>query len=310
MKSDIEYFYNLKIAKLNSNSHYYFFEYNYSTYYFTSFTRPIEDLTDLIRVSEELRNRNINCHEFIYNKDGKIVTVIDDVKYIMLKINVDINTEIDLIDIYKMQNSLTLNAEKSKLYRNNWGELWSEKIDYFEYQIHEIGKDKELILNSFSYYVGLAENAISYVNNTNENYPKNFTLTLSHKRIFYPNTALNYYNPLSYIFDLRVRDIAEYLKSAFFHKENVMFEFTNYLENNKLTDYEYRMLYARLLYPSYYFDLYQQIMDDNLEEDSLVEIISLVNEYEIFLKEAYILISKYALIEQVDWLMKKDVSTL
>ena len=54
------------------------------------------------------------------------------------------------------------------------------------------------------------------------------------------------------------------------------------------------MLYARLLYPSYYFDLYEKIMNNEVEEDALIDIISLVTEYEIFLKKVYVLISKYS----------------
>ena len=228
----------------------------------------------------------------------------------MLKLNILENKEIDLIDIVNFQNGLILNPEKSKLYRNDWANLWSEKIDYFEYQVREIGKEKELILNSFSYYVGLAENAISYVNNTNENYKGEYLLKLSHKRVYYPNYAINFYNPLSFIFVLRIRDVAEYIKNSFFKKENGYLELEYYLKTNKLSNYEYRMLYARLLYPSYYFDLYEKIMDNELEEDVLIDIISLVNEYEIFLKKVFILINQYSPIDQIEWIMKKDVNTL
>ena len=67
------------------------------------------------------------------------------------------------------------------------------------------------------------------------------------------------------------------------------------------------MLYARLLYPSYYFDIYEKVMNNEENEDKLVEIISLVDEYEEYLKQVYLLISKYSYIDSVDWIMKKDV---
>ena len=86
----------------------------------------------------------------------------------------------------------------------------------FEYQVRELGLDKKVIQESFSYYLGLAENAISYVNNTTLKYNSfNSKVTLSHRRIFYPNFKINFLNPLSFIFDLEVRDIAEYLKAMF-----------------------------------------------------------------------------------------------
>ena len=305
MKNDIEYFYNLKINKLDHKNNYYIFEYNFLTFYFILLTRPIEDLPDLYNVTQELINKKILTHEFILNKDGKLVTRIEDNNYVLLKINTS-NVEFDLIDIVKFQNSLILNKEKSKLYRNDWATLWSDKIDYFEYQIREIGKDKELILNSFSYYVGLSENAISYVNHVNEMENKDFVLTLAHKRIHYPNYALNFYNPLSFIFDVRVRDVAEYLKNGFFQKENVLNELEHFLNTSRLSPYEYNLLYARLLYPSYYFDLYEKIMNNEEEESSLINIISLVDDYELFLKQAYYQISRYTYLEPIDWIIKKE----
>lgn len=310
MKSDIEYFYNIKIDQFEQIDAYYTFEYNFSKYYFVLLERPLEDLKDLNNIINELKNKNIKCHEFVLNKDFKLVTNIDDINYIMLKLQEKEDIQLDIFDIINFQNQLKLNPEKSKLYRNDWANLWSQKIDYFEYQISEIGKDKELILNSFSYYIGLAENAISYVNSVNENYQGDFYLTLSHKRIYSPNYSLNFFNPLSFIFDLRVRDVAEYLKSEFFKKEDAYLALSQYLNRLKLSDYEYRMLYARLLYPSYYFDLYEKVMNNSLDEEALIDIISLTDEYEIFLKKAWLLINKYCPLESIEWLMKKDVNNL
>lgn len=310
MKNDIEYYYNIKIDNLEQLNNCYYFSYNQNPYYLVELNRPVEDLKDILNVCEELKKKNIKCHMFMLNKDQKIITQINNINYLILKPLENEKDEVDLIDIVKFQNNLVLIQEKSKLYRNDWGKLWSDKIDYFEYQIREIGKNKETILNSFSYYIGLAENAISYVNNVNETYQKEFYLTLSHKRIFYPNFKLNFYNPLSFIFDLRVRDVASYIKSKFFNQEDAFLELENYLKNVKLSRYEFAMLYARLLYPSYYFDIYERIMNNQAEEKELIKIINLVDEYEIFLKRVYLLITKYIYIEPVDWIMKKDVNIL
>ena len=46
-----------------------------------------------------------------------------------------------------------------------------------------------------------------------------YRIVLSHRRVFYPNYKLNYLNPLSFVFDLEVRDVAEYLKAMFFKKD-------------------------------------------------------------------------------------------
>ena len=149
----------------------------------------------------------------------------------------------------------------------------------------------------------------SYVNKINKviNISENDYITLSHRRIFYPNINLNYYNPLSFIFDLEVRDIAEYLKIGFFNDEDSILDLKTFLKTKKLTSYSYHMLYARLLYPSYYFDIYESIMNNDTNEDELLKIIRKVDEYELFLQLAYKEINKYTNLERIDWLIKKEL---
>jgi len=132
-------------------------------------------------------------------------------------------------------------------------------------------------------------------------------IVLSHRRIFFPNTHLNYLNPLSFIFDLEVRDIAESLKVGFFHNEDSLLDLRTYLKTNKLSKYSYHMLYARLLYPSYYFDIYESIMNNNEIEEKLLPIIKKVNDYERFLKLAYEEISIYTNLERIIWILKKEL---
>ena len=75
------------------------------------------------------------------------------------------------------------------------------------------------------------------------------------------------------------------------------------LQIKKLTPYEYSMLFARLMYPSYYFDLYESIMNNDESEEKLVPIIAKTEEFELFLKEAYLEISKYAPLDKINWLI-------
>ena len=65
------------------------------------------------------------------------------------------------------------------------------------------------------------------------------------------------------------------------------------------------MLFARLLYPTYYFDLYESIMNKDTDEEELVKVIKRVDEFELFLKKTYLEISKYAKIEKIDFLIEE-----
>lgn len=309
MKEIINYYYNFDCLEIEENKNYTVFSYMGDNYYFVFFNRDKEELNDIISICNELKLKGFKVHSIIINRFNSYITKVGDNNYLLLRLNNKSNELVNFMDVIYNQNLLKLNKTNSKLYRNNWGELWSKKIDYFEYQIKELGKDKLVVLDSFSYYIGLAENAISYVNKINRviGISDNDLITLSHRRIFSPNIALNYYNPLSFIFDLEVRDITEYLKCGFFNEEDSLLDLKTYLKSKKLTSYSYHMLYARLLYPSYYFDIYESIMNNNLNENELLKIINKVNEYELFLKEAYVEISKYTNLERIDWIIKKEL---
>lgn len=307
MKETLEYYYGLDIESIEELDGKYHFKIENQDYFFVFYNRGIEELEDIINVSNEMVKKGINVHKILINRNNIFLTKVGEYNYILFAVS-NLNEEYDIFDMVKISEKLVLNNNKSNLYRNNWGTLWSEKIDYFEYQVRELSIEKDVVKNSFSYYVGMAENAISYVNNTNMKYGGDaYRIVLSHRRVFYPNYKLNYLNPLSFVFDLEVRDIAEYLKAMFF-KKDISFcldELSSYLKIRHLSLYEYQMLYARLLYPTYYFDVYESVMNKNGDEEELVNIIKKCDSYEEFLKNAYLEISKYAKIDKIEWIINQ-----
>ena len=307
MKDSINYYYNLNIEEVENWDNLYRFKIKNDTFYFVPFKRNINEIDDVINISRELKERKIDVHDIILNKYGKPITNIYNENYILLRPIGDYLEEYSLLDIEKTNNIVHLNNSKSSLYRNLWVKMWSNKIDYFEYQIHELGKGKNIILDSISYYIGLGENAISYANNIINTYKisNNDLITISHRRISVPNYKLNYLNPLNFIFDLEVRDIAEYLKSAFFNNEDALNLLTSTLKIKKFTPYSLGMLYARILYPTFYFDIYEKVMNNNENEEELISIIEKTNNYQEFLKKAYLEISKYAILPRIDWIMNE-----
>ena len=307
MKETLEYYYGLDIESIEELDGKYHFKIDNQDYFFVFYNRGIEELEDIINVSNEMVKKGINVHKILINRNNSFLTKVGEYNYILFAVS-NLNEEYDIFDMVKISEKLVLNNNKSNLYRNNWGTLWSEKIDYFEYQVRELSIEKDIVKNSFSYYVGMAENAISYVNNTNMKYGGDaYRIVLSHRRVFYPNYKLNYLNPLSFVFDLEVRDIAEYLKAMFF-KKNVDYcldELSSYLKIRHLSLYEYQMLYARLLYPTYYFDVYESVMNKDTDENILVDVIKKCDSYEEFLKKAYLEISKYAKIDKIEWIINQ-----
>lgn len=304
MKNLFEFYYNLYDIEFKENNDIITFNYNFADYFFVPLNRPKEDLQLIYDISLELLSRNIPCHSLILNKDNNLITNYNNKEYILFKTNEKYSEEISLFNIDKEISKLILNDNNSKLYRNNWGKLWEEKVDYFEYQMSKLSKDKKIVLNSFSYYLGLAENAISYANESYKQFYNNEKLTLSHKRIFSPNYALNYYNPLSFIFDYISRDIGEYIKASYFNNDLSINEIEIYINKKNFSNFEANMLIARLLYPSYYFDIYEKIMNNNEDETKLLKIIEKADDYERFLNKIYHLLIKKNPLLKVDWIFK------
>lgn len=308
MEQFLKYFYDIYIDTIYKKDDKYYFYKNNSLFCIVKNYRLPEELKDILEICYEMQNK-FPVSQIIFNKFGQVSSNYDNNNYILLKINTSMSSDITINDIEKINNNLFLNKDKRELYRNNWAKLWESKIDYFEYQIKELGRNKKIILNSFSYYIGLAENAIS-IANICELYNKdkmNEKIVLSHRRINYPCMEYEFYNPLEYIFDIQVRDVSEYLKSMFFYtdKNYTIKELKKYLLNTRLSNYEANMLYARLLYPTYYFDIYEKVIEDLKEENELLDIINKVDEYEYFLKEAYYELSKIYKIEQINWIINK-----
>lgn len=303
MKESIEQNYNITLDYINDENNNYSFKYKNEDYIFTFFNRGKNELDEIIKCNEELKKMNIKTLLFVPNKFNNIITTINETNYVLLHVPNNYKQEVDLTEIIGNNKKLVLKHDYTNLYRNNWANLWSEKLDYYEYQIRELGKDKDVILDTFGYYEAMTINAISLINNNNYVFDEQKDkLTLSHRRIFFPNYKLNFYNPLNYIFDLEIRDIAEYIKTDFFYGTEAYLDLKTFLNSVRLSNYSYQMFYARLLYPSYYFDIYDKIMNKQKDQQEMLNIISKSQDYEMFLKKAYLEISKYAKIDKIPWL--------
>ncbi len=303
MKDFINFYYGINIDSIKKENDYYRFDYNGDIYYLIPFNQNASRINYYQDFTNRLLKYNIQSHIIMINKDNNYISNMEDVNYILLK-TINKNDEISIIDIYNYQK-LFLN-EKIMPNKNYtyWSSLWAIKNDFLESSLKELKKDKIIDL-SFDYYIGLSENAIIYYNMTVNNYKNNNNyLTWCHKRVYYPNQTINYFNPISYIYDYEVRDIAEYLKETFFVDKNIAYdELNTYLKICRLDNYKTNLLFARLLYPSYYFDMLEKWINNKCESSKLIGIISKQKEYEVFLKDVYNILSSKALLFSVDYLI-------
>lgn len=308
MNNIIAYYYSLHPKEISHINDKYFFEYNDCNYVFMIYDRPLSDLSAIFKINKEMINRNILVHEIILNNEKEVLTYVSNKPYILMEIFINKEARITLPEICYINNS-SISIDCNKIInRQDWVSLWEAKNDYFEVQINEIREKYPNLCNYANYYIGLAENAISYVRII-MNIKEEALSSICHKRIHSKDTLFSLYNPLNYVCDYRIRDICEYVKSSFFEGDDAYKIVEEYFLNNYISYKEALLFYGRLLYPSYFFDLHDDIVNNNLDETLIEKIIIKSNSYEKFLFDIYIYLTKLykRYVPGIDWIIKRSL---
>ncbi|MFA5602780.1 MAG: hypothetical protein WDA21_03530 [Bacilli bacterium] len=307
MKNVINYYYNLYPEVIRQINNHFLFPINNDKYYLVPYERPLNEIKDIFSLHQELIKKNILVHEIILNKENQPLTYVNNIPYILMKVYVNDIKAGDLSDIHDIALKSIGVQYNPSLSRINWFQLWTNKVDYLEYQISEFGKKYPILSDSISYYIGMAENAISYIKYTtieSKTMPLD-AFVVSHRRIEKDATLYDFYNPLNLIVDHKVRDLSEYIKTSFYENKNIWPELHEYFTHNPFSEYGLRFLFGRLLYPSYYFDIFEKIIDQKMKEEEIIPIINKVSDYEEYLYDIYNYLNTITFIPKVEWLIKK-----
>lgn len=171
-------------------------------------------------------------------------------------------------------NPLRLNKKK----KIDWIDLWINKSDYIANYYENIKGKYEIIDESIDYYMAMLEMGIYYLHDYSNYYDYVY---IQH------NMLLN--NELKE--DFKERDFAEYLKYLFYNDYSIDYIY-NILDNGS-AKYNYYLVFARLLFPSYYFYYFDDIILNNKSYDKLKKVIELSCEYEMFLKNIAFKMNNY-----------------
>lgn len=300
MNNFIKYFYGIDIDRVIYNDKYYSFLYRGYVYRLYVYNGTNEEIKFLYDVNRQLVGNTL-MSEFVVNRNNEIISSYNGVSYVLIRVFVNVNKGVTLNEISVVSRLLSKGGISV-----DWGLLWSKKIDYLEDLINENGRKYPLIVDSFNYFVGMAENAIGYFNSISID--KNYSYVFCHKIIKSNDMVEVLYNPLNITFDYRVRDVAEYIKNSFFNNNyNVFNELFLYLKRENLSLMEVRLLISRLLYPSFYFEMYEDILIDNKEEKILVDVISRLDDYEDYLAQVIAFLKFHYDIEEILWLKRRFI---
>ena len=289
MKNLISFYYNINVESYKKSNDKYSFISNNKRYIFLNFTGNIEKIYNLYLFI----NKKKYCHKILINKDGNIITLYNTKKYVMIEEILYSNKILDINDIYEYL--IPIYDQKGI----DWKKLWIEKLDYYEYQVSQFGKTYKKVTECFSYYAGLCENAISILNYVDIN---QVVLYICHNRIKTNEILNEYYNPLNFIVDSRVRDIAEYIKVNFFNKKISLSDVFYIIDSSNFDYNEILLFLSRIIYPSYFFDVYDKIIQNQILENEIEKYIEKNTYYEVFLHKIYKHIKKIYKIPLIEWL--------
>lgn len=285
MKNTIRYYYNLIESEYYEHTNYATFVANGENYAFKQLNITEDYLKNIVSI---LAMNNISINPIIINRENNVVTEFNGKKFVLMKI-----IKVGKLDEFDIFSPILTNKN------DNIASIWEEKVDNYMRQIAESGLNREYLLNTFNYYVGLAENAISVYNRSDKT---NIRYIVSHRRLNYPTTYPVFLDPTNLLIDTISRDISEYIKAKFFNDEISIKDVRKLVNKYKLNNNEMNILLARLLYPSYYFDIFDSIIQTN-DDKELETIIKKIIPYEDFLKQFYQEFSDYQLFI-IDWIKK------
>lgn len=275
-------------------------------------------MKSLLMYNYDLKNPSIyNVNNRIYIKDNNEIYLLEEVNkkdlyYYISRIDKSYNPIInkkdnDIFFFYKDRkyilehiNSKKISLEeiiidyKNKIIvkKNNWKELWIKKID----KIEKINADNQEIKELNNYYIGMAETAVSFLNNNKDKIEEKEN-SICRIRI----DDINYRSNDNLIIDCKERDYAEYIKYLFFsNKKKEILIFLNRLDLKKYNKY---LIFARLLFPTYYFDIVENIIINNNNQKKYIENIkNRIEEYEEQLSTIY---NSLFTDNDIKWLNKK-----
>ncbi|MEH7179016.1 spore coat putative kinase YutH [Neobacillus vireti] len=294
--------------------------------------RSAEDIIELENIADHLRKSgDKHVPAFLQDKEGSYITAWEDQQYCVLanrqsEKHVKVKLGRKLAKFHERGKKVPFKIERSSRI-GQWKQLWEKRLD----QIEKVWSDlmfqtpedefEKMFIDSFPYYIGLTENAIQYLVDTElDDEPKETDSgTVCHERFSKDSWGANYYikDPLDWVFDHRSRDLAEWTRERYFqntqtYELDVRQFFSDYQTVSPLTSFSWRLLFSRLLFPLHYFECIENYyitrseQDKRLLEEQLMRILKQSTEYERFLAYFYHTVGapiKPLKLPQLDWLV-------
>ncbi|AKQ74669.1 endospore coat-associated protein YutH [Bacillus licheniformis] len=231
-----------------------------------------DELAELFSMSQYLQEqRDPYVSSFILTKDGEMTFEENGVSYVLLQAaprmtNRSVSFGAELAEFHHKGRGYPYEVKETSRI-GQWKELWGKRLDQLEQfwiqktQARQLQPFEKQFIESFPYYLGLTENAIQYLADTElDDQPQAADSgTICQQRLTCealrrePLIKI----PMEWVFDHAARDLAEYARSLFHERKNfneIMLFLQQYEQAAPLSSFSKRLMYSRLLFPLHYFE--------------------------------------------------------
>lgn len=250
--------------------------------------REEADLKELSALAQHLRGYGDQHVPIILPaKDGNLITTWEQQNYCVLATREverqkrQIKLGRKLAKFHERGRRVPFQIERSSRI-GQWKRLWEKRLEQMEnvwngllFQSPE-DEFEQMFIESFPYYMGLTENAIQYLVDTElDDEPlETDGGTVCHERFTAKTWSGEYLmkNPFDWVFDHRSRDLAEWTRERFFRNHQTYDVelkqfFAEYQSIVPISSFSWRLLYARLIFPLHYFDCIESYYSTRSEQE-------------------------------------------
>ena len=206
-------------------------------------------------------NNSSFFYKIVNNKFNRLFTCYDNNCYILVEYE---NRDNNIYELVRNYSSFKTMLEG----QCRWRDSWIDRSDYIQKFYSSVIGKYAIIDESIDYYYGMLELAIYYLRDCGyENH-----LYIQH--CYCKFDKYSFYNPSCVKLDIKERDFSNYIKYLFF---SGMYEKVNIADiiNDNIDRYDFNFVIGRLVYPDYYFDLFDKLVcnDCNCESelDNIIE---------------------------------------
>ncbi|WP_335870320.1 spore coat putative kinase YutH [Bacillus sp. 2205SS5-2] len=292
-----------------------------------------EYLVELYQMAQHLSERGDKyVSSFVQAKEEKFLITHDEQDYVLLQ-----NQQLQPPREKRLGRKLAKFHERGRTipdkitYNSRIGEwkgLWEKRLDQMEKACYDMVQREpnddfeRMLIDAFPYYLGLAENGIQYLVDTElDDEPTSEDAgTVCHNRFLNNTWGTQYWVrfPFEWVFDHCSRDIADYIRGQYLSRNRTfgpdVQKFSQEYESvSKISSFGYRLTYARLVFPLHFFECVEEYFISGSEqrrntlEEKLARYLKYSGDYERFLGSFYEIVgvsAKSQSLPRIQWLTK------